>query len=581
MNEAGLVDSKKGDVMYTTQRAHRLAVTIGLAFYTAFSATPLPAETKPAATGVYNVTTFGAKGDGTTLNTTVLQAAIDACAAAGGGTVLIPRGTFLSGTLYMKDNVVLHLDHAATLLGSGALSDYPINVCKYPSRSDAYTLRALIWGEGLQNIGITGTGVIDGQGHLFKGNVATAEEIAAVKPLLEPEGRFIPEPRYMNRPYVIRFISCRNVRVEGVAMRASPMWMQHYLDCDFVTIRGVSVFNHGCANNDMIDIDGCRNVIVSDCFGDTDDDALTLKSTGSRPTEHVVVSNCVLSSHCNAIKAGTESAGGFNDITISNSVIRRSSVTDEYHGRVEGLAGIALEIVDGGSMRRVAISNITVEGTVAPIFIRLGNRGRAARPSAHPLDPLPPVGTIRDISISNIVATGASNTGCAIAGLPDHPIENLSLSNIRISFAGGGTERPWADVPENPEKYPEITMFDALPAYGFYIRHATGLRMSGIDLQFEAMDGRPAIVADDVRDAIIDGVNAEVHPESHASMLLANSQGILIRDTVAGASQGFLKLEGSCQDIALMNNDLRKAEVAIIPQENDVATQGNLTGKAR
>lgn len=440
-----------------------------------------------------DVTQYDAIGDGAKLNTTCIQAAIDAVAADGGGEVVFPSGTFLTGTLYMKSGVHLHLLPGAVILGSGNLADYPITRCEYPSRTDNYTMRALIWGEGLRDIAITGYGVIDGQGALFRDNVATREEIRAASEQYEQEGRYIPHEKYFNRPYLIRFISCRNVRVEGVTLQNSAMWMQHYLDCDFVTLRGLKVFNHVARNNDMIDIDGCGNVIISDCVGDTDDDALTLKSTGARATEHVVISNCILSSHCNAIKAGTESAGGFKDIVITNCVVRPSSAKEVISGRKEGLAGIALEIVDGGALERVAISNIVIEGTMSPLFMRLGNRARPPKPS----DPKPPVGTFRDVSISNIIATGASMNGCPFSGIPDHPIENISLSNIRISFAGGGPA-DITDVPEVEDQYPECAMFGTLPAYGFFIRHAKNVCLCDVELTCDTADPRPPVVAIDV-----------------------------------------------------------------------------------
>ena len=437
-----------------------------------------------------DVTHFGAVGDGVTLNTSAIQAAIDA--AAGGGEVLFPPGVFLTGALYLRSGVHMRLSQGTVLLGSADLADYPLTRCRYPSRSDHYTLRALLWGEGLEDISITGPGVIDGQGAKFRDNVATPEEVAEAARPYEAEGRYTPHPVYLNRPYLIRLISCRNVRIENLSLRNSAMWMQHYLDCDFVTLRGLNVFNHVAANNDMIDVDGCRNVVISDCVGDTDDDALTLKSTGARPTEHVVISNCILSSHCNAIKAGTESAGGFKDIVISNCVIRPSSVKTARSGRSEGLAGIALEIVDGGTLERIAISNIVMEGGTAPLFMRLGNRARPPRPS----DPKPPVGTFRDVSVHNVVATGAGATGCAFAGIPGHPIQNISLSNIRITSAGGGSCDA-ADVPEAEEKYPECTMFGPLPAYGFFFRHARNVRLRDVELTCASPDPRPPIVAVD------------------------------------------------------------------------------------
>lgn len=514
-----------------------------------------------ASAGVYDVTRYGAAGDGATLDTIAIQAAIDAAANQGGGEVLFPPGAFVTGTLYLKNHVLLRLAHGATVLGSTNLVDYPVNRCNYPSRSDQYTARALIWGEGLEDIGIAGSGVIDGQGIHFRGIEATPEQVAESARPLDAEGRYPLHKVYLNRPYLIRFISCRNVLVENVSLRNSAMWMQHYLDCDFVTLRGLNVVNHVSANNDMIDIDGCRNVMVSDCIGDTDDDALTLKSTGARPTEHVVITNCILRSHCNAIKAGTESAGGFRDIAISNCVIQRSQVGDGQSGRSEGLAGIALEIVDGGTLERVSISNIVIEGTTAPIFMRLGNRARPPKPS----DPKPPVGVFRDVTISNVIATGASKTGCAVAGLPGHPIENVTLSNIRISFAGGGTaEDAGVQVPEQEEKYPESTMFGTLPAYGFYFRHVQGLRVRDLELRYETPDLRPAIVADHVADFRLETLSAEAEVDASAQVVMRDVRNAVIARCSAAATGALLGLEGACADIRLLDNDLSRARQSYV-----------------
>ncbi len=518
-------------------------------FLLAFEAVALPQP------GVHDVTQYGAVADGKTLNTASIQAAIDACAAAG-GVVSFPPGSFLTGTIYLKSGVHLRIEQGATLLGSTNLADYPINHCAYPSRSDEYTMRALIWGEGLDDVGITGDGILDGQGARFRSNESTPEESAAISAALTQEGRYTPYKRYFNRPYLIRLISCRNVLVEDVTLRDSAMWMQHYLDCDFVVVRGINVFNHVAPNNDMIDIDGCRNVIISDCFGDTDDDALTLKSTGAKATEHVVISNCILRSHCNAIKMGTESAGGFKDIAISNCVIQRSSVVKGLSGRNEGLAGIALEIVDGGTLERVTVSNIVVEGTTAPIFMRLGNRARAAKPS----DPKPGVGMFRDVSISNVTATGASRMGCAIAGIPGHRIENVTLSNIRMAFAGGGTqEEAAAQVPEVEEKYPESAMFGTLPAYGLYLRHVQGIHLRDIELRYETPELRPALVAEDVHGLRLDTLSAQAEPGKGPQILLKDSTDAMITGCSPPAIESFTALNGACDNVRLLHNDLTRA----------------------
>ena len=505
--------------------------------------------------GSYDVTQYGALPDGKTVNTASIQAAIDACTASGGGVVSFPSGAFLSGTLYLKSHVHLRLEQGATLLGSTDLADYPVNHCAYPSRSDEYTARALLWAEGAEDIGITGAGTIDGQGSAFRDRKASPEEMAETTKALEQEGRYTPQARYFSRPYIIRFITCRNVFVEGVHLRNSPMWMQHYLDCDFVTLRGLNVFNHGSSNNDMVDIDGCRNVIVSDCFGDSDDDALTLKSTGARATEHVTITNCILRSHCNAIKAGTESAGGFKDIAISNCVIQRSAVEGGAGGRREGLAGIALEVVDGGTLERVSISNIVIEGTSAPLFMRLGNRGRAPKTAA----PKPAVGSFHDVSVSNITATGAGKQGCSITGLPGHCIENVNLSNIHITFAGGGSsDDTRAEVPEVEDKYPECTMFGPLPAYGFYLRHVNNLHMSNVDFHYSTPDTRPALAADDVRDLLVDSLRAQTEPNALAQMTFTRTCGALITGCAPTAVQTLLFLGDACESVRLLNNDLTR-----------------------
>lgn len=521
----------------------------------AVALTAAAAATKAGPTdGVYSARAFGAVGDGKTNDTAAIQKAIDAAHDAGGGTVHLPKGKYLSGTLYLKSRVTLDLDHNATLLGSTKLDDFPLNETAFRSYTDRYVNRALIWGEGLTDVAVTGRGTIDGQGAAYKG-----------KPWLE-------------RPYNIRLVSCKNVLIEGVTMRDSPMWMQHYLDCDFVTVRGITVVNHVNANNDMIDIDCCRDVIIADCFGDTDDDALTLKSTAGRPTENVTVSNCLLSSHCNAIKCGTESHGGFKNITITNCAIRPSRATTMTYGRKSGLAGIALEIVDGGTLDRVTISNIVMSGRTAPIFMRLGNRARLFKEGA----PKPGIGHFRNVVVSNVVATGAGVIGCAIAGLPDHPIENVTLSNLKLSFVGGGTrDHAKADVPELPTKYPESTMFGTLPAYGFFCRHVKGLSFRDVVLRLEGADARPAIVCDDVQQLDVHNLRADLAKTGAPMIALKDVRGAMVQGCSAAPAEAFLRLSGKTDSITVVGNDLMRASKAFLfdagVDESAVFASGNRT----
>jgi polygalacturonase len=365
----------------------------------------------------------------------------------------------------MRSDVVLKLDVGCTLLGSKDLKDYPPTVQAFRSYTDNYTDKSLIYAEKVERIAIIGRGTIDGQGASFKGP-------------------------YKVRPYTIRFIECRNVTVQDITLRNSPMWMQHYMACDDVRISGVTVHSRVNHNNDGINIDSCHRVVISDCNISSGDDAIVLKSTSARICRDVTVSNCVVSSHCNGLKMGTESNGGFKNIVMTGCAI--------YDTR---LAGIALEIVDGGTMDRVVVSNITMDKIGAPIFLRLGNR---ARPFKKDMEK-PGIGTMRNITISNIEATGANLKGCAIAGLTEAAIENLTLNNLRFSFEGGGTKAD-ADraVPESPAAYPEYSMFGTLPAYGLYCRHVKGLKLLNVQLQLAKADQRRAVFFEDVENAFID-----------------------------------------------------------------------------
>ncbi len=488
-----------------------------------------------AAVTAFDVTDFGAVGDGKTKDTAAIQAAIDSCAEAG-GKVVLPAGTFLSGTLYLKSGVTLYLSNGALLLGSADISDYPANKGGFPSYTDSWLTQSLIFAQKQDHISICGEGIIDGQGGRF-----------AVTTKKKPD-------RYKNRPYIIRFIGCRDVRIQGITLRNSAMWMQHYLACERIRIQGITVYNHCNKNNDMIDIDGCRDVIISDCIGDSDDDALTLKSTSARPTENVTISNCILSSHCNAIKMGTESHGGFKNIVITNCLIKPSRHDGLIYGRKQGLAGIVMAIVDGGSLHGVTVSNIRIIGTTVPLYLRLGDRGRIYKTDMQ----RPDVGTFSRVNISNIIATGTDSLGCSITGLPDRFIGNVSLSHIRIQFKGNGAAALRdQQVPELREHYPESTMFGALPAYGFYIRHVNDISLNDIHLETALPDYRPALYIDDVSAMQVSGLSTSNRQGDAEIIRVHNGRHILVSQCQPLTSHHlFLNVTGSHSKDILMQANL-------------------------
>jgi polygalacturonase len=344
------------------------------------------------------------------------------------------------------------------------------------------------------------------------------------------------------RPYILRFSECRNVRVESLTFRDSARWLSHYLACENVTISGISVHAKIRENRDGIDIDSCQDVRVSDCRIDTGDDAIVLKATTERPCRRVTITNCVLSSMASALKIGTESNGGFEDVAISNCVIHDS-----------GYSGIAVEMVDGGVLDRVTVSNITMKNVKVPIFVRLGNRAR-------PIPDLPPpgMGALRNVMISNVQASGCDEIGCSITGVPGFPVENVTLSNIRLEFCGGGTaEDAQREIPERIEAYPSGKMFGTLSAYGFFCRHARNLRLHNIDLSFDLDDQRPAIICDDVRDLDLAALRADVSSRAAYGIQLRDVHGAWIQGCrPTTAVDTFLRLDHeTCDDIHMVTTN--------------------------
>ncbi len=482
----------------------------------------------------YDIRDFGAAGDGRTLDTAAIQAAINAAAGAGGGTVSVPSGRYLTGTIFLKSRIELRLEHGSVLLGSTDIEDYPEVIVSFRSYTDNYVRRALIQGEGLREVSITGSGTIDGQGGHENWNVLD----------------------YISRPYLIRMVSCRNVRVEGITLRDSPMWVQHYLDCDYLQVRGLTVISQANHNNDMIDIDSCRNVWISDCYADSEDDAITLKSTSGVITENVSITNCVLRSQCYAIKMGTESSGGFRNITISNCSINSdySMGPPGYLDRRRGLGGVALELVDGGVFENVTITNLTIRNVEVPIFVRLGNR---ARPYTEGIEK-PGMGTMKNIVISNVVASDVDSIACSITGLPGYPVRNITLRDIRITYPGGGTAgQAVREVPEHPTQYPEATMFGMLPAWGIYFRHVEGIRMEGIDLESARADQRPALVFDDVTELDIDGFSGQKPGGGGPAIVMRGVRRALVRGSRPDRnSRTFIRLEKGTENVSVVANDL-------------------------
>ena len=451
--------------------------------------------------GVYNVRDYGAKGDGKALDSPAINAAIEAAVSNGGGQVLLPAGTYLSGSIRLKSNIDLHLAAGAKILAAPASMkayDKSESFGGFPEYQDGghtYFHNSLIWAEGQTNVSITGHGMIDGEGLTKKdtekagivqgGSIGTGDKAIALK-------------------------LCRQVTIRDITIYRGGHFAIIMTGCDLSTIDNVTIDT----NRDGFDIDCCKYMTITNCKINTpSDDALVLKSSYAlkKPvmTEHIAVSNCNITGYkcgtlldgtyvpepvgwvCGRFKLGTESNGGYRNISLTNSTFAYSS-------------GLAFEEVDQGKMENIVVSNITMSHVHHyPIYITTGCRNRGPKEVEQP-------STARDIQISNLIADDCDSL-CSIivTGMPGVPIENVWLSNIRLYFKGGGTkDLVKKEYREQGTNYPEPKFAGWTPAYGLYARHVKGLHVSDLTFRYERPDFRPAVVLDDVKDVTVRNLDA-------------------------------------------------------------------------
>lgn len=461
----------------------------------------------------YNVKDFGAKGDGKNLDSKAINSAIEAASKAGGGTCYFPAGTYLSGSIHLKSNICLFIDQGATILAAPVSienrydpEEESISV-KYQDSGHSHFKNSLIWGYDIQNVSIVGTGWINGK-TLYKDFVKDSKQ---------------------NANKAICLYRCKNVIIRDISIIHGGWFGILATGVDNLTIDNLKIDT----NRDGMDIDCCRNVHVSNCSVNSPyDDGICLKSTFAlgfaRATENVTISDCLVSGFdegsfldgtyqrtnnpqyglhpTGRIKFGTESNGGFKNITITNCVFNYCR-------------GLALETVDGGMLEDVTISNITMRDVVNdPVFIRLGARMRGPEGV--------PTGKLRRIKISNMVVYNADpDYACTIAGLPGNPVEDIHLSNIRIYYKGGGTiKQAERIIPENEKNYPEPGMFGVPPAYGLYVRHANDIKINDVEFSFLNPDLRPGYLFDDVNGVDLRNVTVE-HDTNSNVLVLKNVTG--------------------------------------------------------
>ncbi len=482
---------------------------------------------------VYDVRAFGAKGDGQTLDTRAINRAIEAASAAGGGTVNFSAGTYLSHSIRLRSNITLQLNQGATILAADPAPGKVTYDLPEPNQWDMYQdfghshwQNSLIWGIGVENVSIVGPGLINGKGLTKRSPRARRVNQPGDRPVTlggqvgarpqSPLGED-DDPKVMdglgNKAISLKL--SRNVLLRDFSILNGGHFALLATGVDNLTIDNVKVDT----NRDGFDIDSCRNVRISNCsVNSPNDDAIVLKSSYAlgfaRATENVTITNCLVSGYdigslldgtykrnvteapdrdgpTGRIKFGTESNGGFKNITISNIVF-------------DHCRGLALETVDGGLLEDVTITNITMRDVSnSPIFMRLGRRMRGPAGTA--------VGKLRRVNISNIIAYNADpRYASIISGIPDNHVEDIKLSNIRIFYRGGG-KKELSDLqpPERETNYPEPSMFGDIPAYGFFIRHAKNVALNNVEISYLSDEFRPPFWLDDVNGATFSNVTTQ------------------------------------------------------------------------
>jgi polygalacturonase len=489
------------------------SLAVPLLFLTASCNTaPPPAQpsTEFGGQAAFDVRAFGAVGDGDHLDSPAINNAIDACYDAGGGTVYLPAGVYLSGSIRLQSDVSLFLDSGAVILGApqkGKPYDKGemFHDHAYQDPGHTHFHNSLIWGEDLTNISIVGRGMIKGGDLVTNDNGTLGNKSISLK-------------------------GCRNVLIRDITIAHGGWFAILTTGCDVLTIDNVTIDT----NRDGIDLDCCRNTTVSNCrVNSPNDDAIVPKSTLAMDhpftTENLTITNCQVSGYTEGtlldgtlqgrggtgrIKLGTESNGGFRNITISNCTFRRCR-------------GLALEEVDGGVLENVTISNLSMMDINSyAIFIRLGDRNRGPEDTR--------IGAVRNVLISNVVAKPVDRkAGILIMGIPGHPVDRVRLDNIRIECTGGGTDVDAQTIPpELADGYPEPYKFGKFPAWGLFARHVTNLELSNVRLELEKKDARSPFIGTDIQNMDIDNFKCSQQPGIPAAQF-QDVWNVVVRDSPA------------------------------------------------
>jgi len=490
--------------------------------------------------GAYNVRHYGAKGDGKTLDTAAIQAAVDACANDRGGTVVVPAGDFLVGSIQLKSNVTFHLASQAHLLGSTNIDHYTKGLERTP-----YGGTAIVYANEAENISLEGKGTIDGQGAAFRGR---------------PDS---------DRPFLVLFNSCRNLSIRDCLLLNGAFWCTHFNGCESLYIDRVRMQSRVNANNDGLHFDDCRHVQVSNCQIACGDDACGLFGSN----RYVTITNCTFSTRWSVFRFGE---GVTEDITVSNCVIY-----DTFG------CPIKVQMRKGTRLENILFSNLVMNNVTGPVYIGLGSPPRNVEEwwnwTPNPAEPNLPGGIVRNIIFDGIRATiapapdlkeypwespfpGEMRTCINLTAVDGQFIEDVSFSNIHMTFPGGGTSEEAANRQVMRTSGNEYFQFGVLPAYALYARNVRGLRLANARFDVATHDHRPALVFDHVEDVAVNGFSAQGNADTESLLRFTDTrEALLTACRILTPCKAFLEVEGRANsDITIAASDLSKASTPTV-----------------
>lgn len=504
---------------------------------------------KDFGSAAYNIRDYGARGDSTTLDTGAVQAAIDACHRDGGGTVLVPQGTFLIGTVELKSNVTLHVAASGKLLGSADGKQYHA-VDAIPLHGDA-TLEdgnwALLFAVNAKNVTVEGPGTIDGQGLQF-----------------HSPSRGVPPPSGLGgrrRPYLLLFYRCRNLSVRNIDLLQSAYHCVRVIQSSFVHMDGLHIYNRVNNNNDGFHFISSEYVTVSNCAVQSQDDACALFGS----CQYVTVTNSSFSTRWSVFRFG---GGVAKNIAVSNCLLYQVyGCPIKFHGG------------PGSRFENMSFSDLVFDDVTGPINISLGPSQNGRRPAEGAAPAV-----ARHISFSNIHGTvttdppqlpgvpfssryrpGEGHSCITLNCVGDSILENISFDNVHLTFGGGGTAAEAARR-ELPQIAGEYFMLGPMPAYGLYARNARAITLSNVRFQVGQPDLRPALILDHVEDAAIDGFSVQGNRAAESVLRFIDSSEVLLTAArLLTPAAVFLRLEGAGnRRVVIDGSDLSKAASAFV-----------------